>query len=326
MCLSMLKINSVWIFSLLLAGCTAHKGSIEVPEEWHTPLTAEMTLEDPSCFPWWETFGDDILNDLIGQTCKNPDVQLAACAGNALETANKIAADIARSYMELRGLQERLEVLDKQITSQDTSLDLNEGLSGVGFISAIHQNGNGGLLYALLAQKSEVKVSIDRAIFRLATLTTEPLNCLYERLSSSQGNLSFPCKIPIGTPCDIVQNHPGIKDARKAYRQSHSRPAFLNYQKVVLNAMEGIESALAALQGEQEVFGYLENVKDLKGENDQLTKDLNHQGLKSDAELQTAYQELLSAEDAYLQSKTKLLIDYVNLYQAQGGGFRVGCE
>jgi hypothetical protein len=31
------------------------------------------------------------------------------------------------------------------------------------------------------------------------------------------------------------------------------------------------------------------------------------------------------AEDAYLQSKTKLLIDYVDLYQAQGGGFRAGC-
>lgn len=325
MCLSMLKTNSVWIFCVLLAGCSVYKGSIEIPEEWHTPLTAKMTSEDPSCFPWWEAFGDDILNDLIGNVCKNPDVQLAACGGNSLEAANKAAADIARSYIELRGLQARFEVLDKQITAQDTSLSLSEGLSGVGFISAVHQNNNAELLYAHLAQKSEIRVAMDRAIFHLASLTTEPLDCLYERLMGSHGDLSTPCEIPVGTPCDIVQNHPGIRDARKAYSKFPTRVAFFNYQKAVLSVMEEVESALAGLEAEQEVLGYLENVKDLKAENDQLTRDLNRQGLKSDAELQAAYQELLSAEDAYLQSKTKLLIDYVNLYQAQGGGFRVGC-
>lgn len=320
MCLSMLKKNSVWIFCLMLAGCSAYKGSFNVPDAWHTPLIAEMTVEDPACFAWWEAFEDDILNDLIEQACKNPDVQLAMCAGGALEAANKVAADIARSYIELRGLQERVEGIEKQITAQETSLELGGGLSGVGFTSTIHQNENAERLYTLFTQKLEVMLSINKAIFHLASLTTEPLDCLYDRLCPKP-LFNLPCELPVGTPCDIVQNHPGISDARKAYNKSSNRLAFFNYQKKVLSVFEDVESALAALRADQKTLCFLENVKDLKAENYQLINDLNQQGLKSDADLQAAFQELLSAEDAYIQSKTKFLIDYVNLYQAQGGGW-----
>jgi outer membrane protein TolC len=320
MYLSMLKKNSCLLFCLLLSGCTVYRGSFEIPSDWHTPFIAEMTPEDPTYFPWWEAFEDAILNDLIETTCDNPDVQLAMGRANALETANKVAADIARAYIEIRGLQWRLEGLEKQIHAQETSLNLNEGLATTGLMGATEQNEKVRELYQLFVQKSELQLSLDRAIFHLATLAFEPVDCLYERLSF-QPLVSLPCNFPVGSPCDILQNHPGIVDARKTYFRSPSRLAFYNYQKKVLSVLEEVESALAALKREQEMTGYLKDIYDLKAENFQLTQDLNQQGLKSDAELQTAYQELLAAEDAFLQSKVKLLIEYVNLYQAQGGGF-----
>lgn len=321
MYLSMLKINSLLIL-LLLCSCSAYKGSFEIPSEWHTPLLPEMTAEDPACFSWWEEFEDPLLNDLIEKLCQNPDVQLALCTGNTLEAANKTAADIARSYIELRGLQARLEGLEKQTVFQNTSLSLNIDLANTGFISSLHQNENAKQLFHLFTQISELKLAIERAIFHLATLTTEPLDCLYDSLFPL-APLHFPCNLPIGTPCEIVENHPSIKDAREAYYKSKNRLAFYNYQKKVMTVFEQVESSLAALKSEKEVVCYLENILALKAENLQLIQDLNQQGLKSDEELQAAHLELLAAEDALIQSKTRLLIDYVNLYEAQGGGFEL---
>lgn len=262
--------NSLLLTLALLSSCSAHKVSVEIPHEWHTPLIAEMTLENPSCYNWWEGFGDCLLNDLI--TCR------------------KTAPDIARSYIELRGFQWRLEVLENQLTAQDTSLTLNQGLTGVGLIGTIPQNVNVSALFTLLAQKSELQLAKDRSIFHLATLTGESIDCLFERLTP-KSLFDLPCYIPVASPCGLARN---------------------------CLVIEHVESALAGLRAEQEALSYLENIKDLKAENYQLAKDLNQQGLKSDAELQAAYLELLIAEDAYIQSKVKLLIEYVNLYEAQG--------
>lgn len=320
MCLSMLKKSSFIYICLLLAGCSAYKGSIDIPEEWHTPLLPEMKAEETSCFPWWESLNDPILNELVRDACKSPDVQLALCQGSALEAVNKVSADIARTYIQIRGLQARLELIEEHVTAQATASGLSAGLSQVGFISTANQNENTGQLFVLLAQKTEIKVALDRAVIHLATLLAEPLDCLEERLSCGR-LFDLPCYLPVATPCAIVHNHPAIGPARAAYSKSPSRLAFYHYQKQVGTVFEEVEGAIAGLKGEKEALKFFEGVKDLKAENYQLVKDLNQQGLKSDAELQAAYQEQLSAEDAYIQSKVKLLIEYVNLYEAQGGGW-----
>lgn len=270
-----------------------------------------MTIEDPSCFPWWQEFSDSVLNELIEDNLN------VLCS---LEIANQTAADIARSYIQLRGLQERLEVQEKQISAWHTTLNLNQDLANTGFTSTLNQNESEAALFNLLSQKTELQLAIDRAIFHLSTLTSEPLDCLYKRLAPKP-LFHLPCYLPIGTPCDIEQNHPTIADAAKAYCKSKSRLAFYNYQKQVFTVFEKVEGALAALKSQQEAFCFFENIKDLKAENYQLIKDLNQQGLKSDSELQAVYLELLSAEDALIQAKVKLLVEYVNLYEAQGGGF-----
>jgi len=308
--------------------CT-NQETVEIPYDWHTPLESGMTLEDPARFLWWEAFDDPLLTGLIEEAaCRNNDVRIAAIQSTEkmLETINLVAAEIARNYIELRGLQMRLKVFQTDIEAQKKVFTLGEGLSNIGFINSIDQDENKKNLYFLEVQKSLIELSINKTIFHLSTLLSYPPGGLYEILHQPQELPELPSCIPVGTPCELVQQHPAVREAKKNYEMTRDKQSFYNYQKKILDVFEETENALAAFHSELDKIYYLDNIKTLKADAYQLTLDLYKQGLKDDRDIHKAHQEFLSAENTLIQSKTQLLINYVNLYQALGGGWEADCS
>lgn len=335
MFLSILAESNLYICLIFLIGMTScshtkchHQRSIEIPCTWETPLQPGMTTEDPAEFLWWEALNDPLLTTLIEKAaCVNNDVLLAAESRSKekiLATVNSITSEIAKNYIQLRGLQTRLTVIQESIETQNTVLDLNKGLSNTGFISLIDYNENTKILESLQIQKSLIEFSITKLIHHISTLLNYPPGVLNSSLSLCQELPEIPNDMPVGFPMDLVQRHPLVQEIKKSSR--YNKGGFYQYQKTILNALEETENALADFHHGEEKIYYLDQIKKIKAESYQMTRDLHRQGLKDDHEELTAYQNLLSEENALIQGKIDLLISYVNLYQALVVGWEVVCR
>lgn len=302
--------------------------TIEIPCDWHTPIERGMTLEDPACFRWWEAFDDYLLIALIEKAAaKNKDVRLAASVSkeNLLEVVNTVAAEIARNYIELRGLQARSEIFEESIEAEDRVLALNDGLSTKGLYSLIEQNESKKNLEALLVQKSQIELGIKKTIFHLSVLVGDPPDSLFESLNLHQKLPEIPTEFPVGLPMELVERNPTIRTSKKVYDSSHNKQAYFSYQKTILNVLEEAEKAITTFQFELDKVGYLNNTRELKNKSHILIRDLYEQGLKDDRDLLRAYQEVLFEDNLFIQSQVELLNSYVNIYQVLGTGWEIQC-
>lgn len=309
--------------------CTTrcYQKSVEIPCNWHTPLEKGVT-DDPATFFWWESLDDPLLTELIEEAIfRNNDIRLAMIQSRerSLETVNSIAAETAKSYIELRGLQQRLQILQTSLMIQNKIGVLEEGLSK-SYISSIDQNESKKNFDVLLVQKSLIELSIKKVIFHLSTLLSYAPGDLYETLDQTCEFPRLPCDIPVGFPMELIERDPAVQYAKKIYITTLNEQAFYNYQKKTLSSLEEAENALAAFFYSSEKIIYLENSKRLKEESYQLIKDLYDQGLKDEREVLTAYQELLIQENALTEGKSEVLINYVNLHKALSIGWKVTCR
>ena len=111
-------------------------------------------------------------------------------------------------------------------------------------------------------------------------------------------------------------------DVSKLNRQE----AFYNYQKAVYQALEETENAIASFNSDQEkldlqTLSLYETQKNLD-----LTKMLYDVRDKDYITVQEKRRSYLTARDNLLQSQVALLMDYISIYKAIGGGWEEDCN
>lgn len=102
-----------------------------------------------------------------------------------------------------------------------------------------------------------------------------------------------------------------------------TQQAIFEYQKTVLEALEEVENAIASFDYGLERNQTLDSVKKTSQTAHQLMLQLYERGIKDYLEVQITAQALLASEDAYIQSQTELLLHYISLYKALGGGWDI---
>ena len=123
-----------------------------------------------------------------------------------------LTAEVAKNYIELRGLQERLDVLNKEIAAQKEMLQLREGLSQTGFISLVDQRTAEEELSTLEAKQPALQFAIQKTIFRLAVL----LGCAPGELVVTDAPLPcLPIKKQIGVPSELLRRRSDIRKAER---------------------------------------------------------------------------------------------------------------
>lgn len=98
------------------------------------------------------------------------------------------------------------------------------------------------------------------------------------------------------------------------------------YQKTVLEALEETENAIASFHFELERQVYLERAHESSRESHELTEQLYERGFKDFLEVLITNRSQLSAEDNHVQSQVQLLLSYISLYKALGGGWKCCSE
>jgi outer membrane protein, multidrug efflux system len=128
--------------------------------------------------------------------------------GNAMIS---LTAEVARTYLALRGAQRRHAIVQADIDDEQQLLALINSRSKNGFASQADAVQQQASLSASQAQLPPIEQDIDQAMNRLAMLLALPPGALAERLGPLPPTQAvLPPEVPVGLPGDLLRRRPDI--------------------------------------------------------------------------------------------------------------------
>jgi len=146
--------------------------------------------------------------------------QVDASAAGVAAVGTSIAAEVARNYLELRGLQQRKQVVDESIANQRQTLQLTEARLDSGRGTRLDVSRSRSQLASTEATLPAIQAASDRTAYRLATLTGQWPRVVNEQLAAGPQTLpSLPVTdlgaLPIGTPEQLLRRRPDLIQAER---------------------------------------------------------------------------------------------------------------
>ena len=146
--------------------------------------------------------------------------QVDASAAGVAAIGTSIAAEVARNYLELRGLQQRKQVVDESIANQRQTLRLTEARLDSGRGTKLDVSRSRSQLASTEATLPAIQAASDRTAYRLATLTAQSPRLVNEQLAAGPQALpSLPVTdlgaLPIGTPKQLLRRRPDLVQAER---------------------------------------------------------------------------------------------------------------
>ncbi len=171
---------------------------------------------------------------------------LEASADARRGTLVSLLAEVARDYVELRGLQQRLALTQKTIVSQQETLQIARQRFEAALASELDVAQASALLSGTEAQVPALETSIRQTIHKLSVLLGQPPGALTAELSPAAPLPAGPPQVPVGLPSDLLRRRP---DIRQAERRLASATAQIGVQvaelfpKFSLTGNVGLQSA-----------------------------------------------------------------------------------
>ncbi len=130
-----------------------------------------------------------------------------------------VAAEVARNYLEVRGLQLRYQVTQNALVNQRESLAITQARVDAGRGTQLDLERALTLTASTEATLPSLQAAIDLGLYRLATLTAQPPAELRARLSTPAPLPGLPvtdlAALPIGTPQQWMARRPDVAAAER---------------------------------------------------------------------------------------------------------------
>jgi outer membrane protein, multidrug efflux system len=134
-------------------------------------------------------------------------------------THTAVAAEVARNYMELRGLQQRQQFTEDSLINLRDALRINSARVDAGRGTQLDVARAQGLVAGTEAALPALQTAIEQTVYRLATLTGQPPRALLGELSAPAPLPSLPvtdlATLPLGTPQQWLQRRPDLLAAER---------------------------------------------------------------------------------------------------------------
>ena len=148
------------------------------------------------------------------------DVEAATAQAQAVEEARRdtlvtLLGDVARNYVELRGAQRRIEILDATVTSLRDSRDLAKARFDAGLGTALDTERAEGLLLSTVSLRPELDREIKRAVYRLGVLVGEQPAARASVLEIPQPIPARPPQVPAALPSELLSRRPDLRRAER---------------------------------------------------------------------------------------------------------------
>ena len=161
--------------------------------------------------------------DFFGRVRRNNEASAAlvqAAEAGVYDTQVSVTAETARSYFELRGSQQRLEVARRNAENQAESLRITQARLDAGRGTQLDVSRAQAQLSATLATIPDFEAAVTRSILRLGVLTGNSPASLLATLNKSAELPTLPETYSIGTPESLLRRRPDIRIAERQLASS----------------------------------------------------------------------------------------------------------
>jgi NodT family efflux transporter outer membrane factor (OMF) lipoprotein len=134
-----------------------------------------------------------------------------------------LMAEVARNYVELRGAQKRLDVLDARIETLRETLEIVRARQEGGLGNDLDVARSEALLQDTMAARPSLEYASVAAAHRLAVLTGRQPGSLRERLASHAPIPIVPSELPIGVPGELIARRPDVRRAERELAAATAR-------------------------------------------------------------------------------------------------------
>src|SRR5258708_2638488 len=152
--------------------------------------------------------------DVFGGTRRR--VQAATADATAAEENHRdvlviLLGDVGRVYAQLRGFQRRLEIANKNINTQQDTLDLTSARAKAGLANELDVSCAAAQLESTRAVVPSLLSGIDVSIHRLSVLLGEEPGALRSELEKASPIPSAGPEVDVGLPSDLLKRRPDIR-------------------------------------------------------------------------------------------------------------------
>ncbi len=164
--------------------------------------------------------------DLFGRIRRNVEAQRADTRASASDLAALqviIAGEVARSYLELRGLQERLRVARENADNQRETLRLVDVRASAGRGTEFDTSRARAQLESTLARVPALEAAVAVTQHRLAVLTGNAPGTLISELDAPVPLPALPDRLDPGTPGDLLRRRPDVIAAEERLHAATAR-------------------------------------------------------------------------------------------------------
>jgi NodT family efflux transporter outer membrane factor (OMF) lipoprotein len=213
----------------------------------HGKLAALGAPTRPSDF-WQLGFDASWEIDLWGRARRAREGAAAALEATAYDReAARVAlsAEVARTYLQLRGTQAQLDIAQQNLTVAERTLSLAESRERHGVATRFETSSARAQLATIKATVPELLQRRNALMNALALLLGEKPRALDVQLRETLPLPSLPTRVPVGVPSELAHRRP---DILRAEAQLHAATAAIGvakadfYPRIGLRARIGVEA------------------------------------------------------------------------------------
>ena len=156
--------------------------------------------------------------DLFGgvhRAVEASNAQLGAAQYARRDVLISVLAEVARSYIEARGYQERLKITRRNISAQADIVELTRSRYRSGLSTDLDVEQATALLTATQAQLPALESGYAQSVHELSVLVGAQPGALIERMSRVQPIPLTPPVIPVGLPAELLRRRPDVERAER---------------------------------------------------------------------------------------------------------------
>lgn len=164
--------------------------------------------------------------DLFGRVRRGVEAQRADTAASAADLAAlqvAIVGEVARSYVELRGLQERLRVAQENADNQRETLRLVDARFDAGRGTEFDTSRARAQHEATLSRVPALEAQVAVTMHRLAVLTGRTPEALIAELQAPAPLPALPARLDAGTPGELLRRRPDVAAAEHRLHSATAR-------------------------------------------------------------------------------------------------------
>lgn len=134
-----------------------------------------------------------------------------------------LLGDVGQSYAQLRGYQRRLEIANKNIKTQQDTLDLTTTSAKAGLATELDVSRAAAQLNTTRAVVPTLRNGIDVSIHRLSVLLAEEPGALRSELEKAKPIPTAGPDVRVGLPSDLLERRPDIRRAEAQLQAATAR-------------------------------------------------------------------------------------------------------